>query len=117
MQKIIPLYITKIGGNTIDSIVGINTNRIHNDIMASWIDNKRYTKIRYYIDPDKDATEELLTPELPTAIYRSLDKHSAPTSVTLSLVGGGTIAVLTANIIYCYLDSSTYERCSIDAIV
>lgn len=112
MQKIIPLNIAKIGSNPVGNIIGINTNRIHGDIAEVG----SHTKIRYYIDPDKEITETLFIKEDPAVIYRELDGPSLSTDGTFSLVGGGTVVVDVADIIYCYSDSSTYERCSIDVI-
>jgi hypothetical protein len=117
MQKIVPIYITQNGGNTVDSIIGINTNRIHNDIRIQWTDDKRYTKIEYYIDPAKDITETLLTPEDPAIIYREMDGLLADHTVVLPLMGGGTVSISAADIIYCYRNKFTFERCSVDALV
>ena len=101
----------------VDSIVGINTNRIHEDLVVQQVGDQRYTKIRYYLDPDKDGTEELLTTEGPAYIYRETDKNGQPSSATLSLVGGGTVSIPAANVVYCYLDPATYERSSVDVFV
>ena len=118
MNKIVPIYIHKNGDNLINSIVGISTGRIHNDIRVQKIGDQLYTKIRYYLDPDKDATETLLIMDSPVAIYREMDFLAVGSqgAKTLDLVGGGTVSVAPADIIYCYLDDTSYERCSIDVI-
>jgi len=117
MQKIIPIYAAKIGDNAVNRIVGINTNRIHNDIMVQSVSGNMYTKITYYLDPAKNPTETLLITDNPNIIYSQMDGSFNNSGVSLSLVGGGTISIPTADIIYCHMDATTFERCSIDAIV
>jgi hypothetical protein len=117
MQKIIPIHIAQRGGDTVNKIVGINTNRIHNDVRVQKIEDQTYTKLTYYLDPDKKATETLFVTDPPAAIYKEMDKPFDVLRVVLPLVGGGTVSILTTNIIYCYMNVNTYERCSIDAFV
>ena len=102
MQKIIPIYIAQNGDNIVNGILGISTNRIHNDIKVRYVDGRLLTMIEYYLDPNKNATDTLLTPEEPTAIYSQLDNPFDTLRVILPLVGGGD-AVSSATPIYSLL--------------
>ena len=106
MSKIIPVHVILYNAQDVNTIYGLNSNRIFEEITP----HKDGTTILYRVDTSQDRRDTLLISDSPVEIYRGMSMPINPTSVTLSLVGSGNVTVSIEDVVFCYRDVNNFAQ-------
>jgi len=106
VSKIIPVHVILYNSQDVNTIYGLNSNRIFDNITP----HKEGAIILYKVDTLQGRRDTLLISDSPVEIYRAMDVPINPASVTLSLVGSGNVSVSIDDVVYCYADAGNFGQ-------